>query len=154
MTRSTLIAAILLAAAGPTGRTGEAAALPEREIPPILAVTGFHSLEDKANKLEVRLLEADASSTVAKNPVVLFVVVTDNAPDDDSQTRIWRLPDGVSVVKKFTGAKNGAQIAAVVDGQMDEKTGRFPSEERLIDISYGLNKGVLSDKLRVSTSKP
>lgn len=149
-----IAAVVLLSALATAARAEELIALPDEEIPSLLAVSGFHSVEDKVNKLDVRLLEADGSADVAKNPVTLFVVVTDNAPADDSQTHAWRLPEGVSVVKRFTPGRNGADILALVDGQMNEKTGRFPEFDQVIHISYVFAKGVLSDKLKVSVSKP
>lgn len=155
MRKRAMVAVMLLGACAQIGRAEETVSpLKEEETPPILAVTGFHSVEDKANKLEIRLLEADSSGDVARNPVALFLVITDNAPANDSQTYIWRLPGGVSVVKKLTVAKNRVQILAVVDGQMDERTGRFPLQNQIISIAYSFAKGVLSDTIRVTTSKP
>jgi hypothetical protein len=37
---------------------------------------------------------------------------------------------------------------------MDERTGRFSLENQLISISCDFTKGVLSDKIRVTTSRP
>jgi hypothetical protein len=34
---------------------------------------------------------------------------------------------------------------------MDEKTGRFPSQTQFINIAYHFAKGVLSDKIKVTT---
>ena len=127
-------------------------ALPKGEIPDISAVTGFHSARDKANQLEIRVLESDGSADVARNPVTLFLVVTDDPPGGDAQERVWRLPQGVSEVKKVTATGGGLKITAVVNGQMDERTGRFPRQNQIISIIYDFTKGVLSDKLRVTTS--
>ena len=151
--KQAILATIVAAAGLQIAPAGELTALPEEEIPNALAISGFHSAQDNANKLEIRILEGE-DSNVAKNPVALFVVVTDNASSDDSQTHIWRLAEGVSEVKGIRLTNNGARIAAVVDGQMNEKTGRFPTENQVINISYDFAKGVLSDKLKVSTAKP
>ena len=58
------------------------------------------------------------------------------------------------VSQKLTVTQGAARILSVVDGQMDEKTGRFPSQNQVINITYDFSKGVLSDKIKVATSKP
>jgi hypothetical protein len=138
----------------PTSAQEIVSALKDEEIPGAKDITGFHSVQDKANKLELRVLEADASADVARNPVALFLVITDDAPGNEAQTYVWRFPKGVSVVKKLSATKSGLRILAVVDGPTDERTGRVPLQNEIVNVSYEFAKGVLSDKIRITTSHP
>src|SRR5437763_5831259 len=61
-------------------------------------ITDFHQVFDKQNELEVRLLEADGSATVAMNPVALYVVITNSSSAADLQSHVWLLPQRVSKV--------------------------------------------------------
>src|SRR6266536_1520705 len=83
-------------------------ALKEEETPGVTDISGFHSVHDKANDLDVRVLEADASADVARNPVALFLVITDNASGGEDQVHVWRLPS-VSVVKESGSNQIGHQ---------------------------------------------
>jgi hypothetical protein len=122
--------------------------------PGIEDITGYHSTQDKANNLELRVLEADMSVDVARNPVVLFLVITDNGPGNDAQTHIWRVPVEVSEVTGLSASKSALKISAVVDDVMDQKTGRFPTRKETINVTYSMAKGELSDRIAVAASSP
>ena len=124
-------------------------ALNEEEVPGVTGISGFHSVHDKANDLDVRVLKADVSEDVARNPVALFLVITDNAPGGYGQEHVWRLPS-VSVVKKVAQTKSGINISVVWDGVADEKTGKFPTKNETINVSYSMANGILSDKIKVT----
>jgi len=129
------------------------AALKEEEIPPVTDISGFHSLHDKANDLDVRVLEADVSADVARNPVALFLVITDNASGGEGQVHVWRLPS-VSIVKKLVQTKSGISITVMWDGVADEKTGKFPMKNETINVSYSMANEILSDKITVTAPSP
>jgi hypothetical protein len=60
------------------GEEQEVTALQPDEVPGINEVSAFHSIKSKTNDLAVRVLEADGSATVARNPVELFLVITND----------------------------------------------------------------------------
>jgi hypothetical protein len=129
-------------------------ALKNEDKPGIEDITGYHSTQDKTDNLELRVLEVDTSVDVARNPVVLFLVITDNGPGNDAQTHIWRLPMEVSEVTSLIAAQSVLKIFAVVDGVMDEKTGRFPTRKETINVTYSMPKGKLSNRIAVAASSP
>lgn len=77
-------------------------------------ITGFHSVVHKKARLEVRVLEADGSASVAWDPVSLFVVVTDDGTSDRVE-HVWRLPEGVEKVKALKATTCGADISVETD---------------------------------------
>ncbi len=77
-------------------------------------ITGYHSVVHKASGLEVRVLEADGSASVAWDPVSLFVVVT-NDGTSDLKGRVWRLPRGVVRVRGLSPTSCGADVQVEVD---------------------------------------
>jgi hypothetical protein len=77
-------------------------------------ITGYHSVVHKAAGLEVRVLEADGSASVAWDPVSLFVVVTNNGTSDGEQ-HVWRLPQGVVRVRALSPTTCGADVQVYVD---------------------------------------
>ena len=77
-------------------------------------ITGYHSIVHKASGLEVRVLEADGSASVAWDPVSLFVVVTNNGTSDGEQ-HVWRLPHGVVRVRGLSPTSCGADVQVDVD---------------------------------------
>ncbi len=81
-------------------------------------VTGFHRVTHKASGLDVRLLEADGSASVAWDPVSLFLVVTNNGTSDAVQ-RIWRLPRGVERVRGMSPTTCGVDVSVDVDRIQD-----------------------------------
>lgn len=77
-------------------------------------VTGFHSVVHKKAGVEIRLLEADGSASVAEDPISLFLVVRKGATSGLVQ-RIWRLPSGVARVRGLAGATCGADVRVDFD---------------------------------------
>jgi hypothetical protein len=77
-------------------------------------ITGYHSVVHKAAGLEVRVLEADGSASVAWDPVSLFVVVTNNGTAD-LEEHVWRLPHGVERVRRLSPTSCGADVQVDVD---------------------------------------
>jgi hypothetical protein len=77
-------------------------------------ITGYHSVVHKAAGLEVRVLEADGSASVAWDPVSLFVVVT-NDGSSDLEEHVWRLPQGVVRVRALSPTTCGADVRVDVD---------------------------------------
>jgi hypothetical protein len=45
-------------------------------------ITGFHSVQHKKSGFEARLLESDGSGSVARDPISLFLVVTNKGTSD------------------------------------------------------------------------
>ncbi len=131
----------------------ELTALDETALPALTAVTGFHSLHDATNQLFFRLMEADASAAVARNPVALFLVISNDAGGPDLQEHVWRLP-AVAAVKKFSLAKSGLQIAATVDGPVNEKTGRLPEHAENWVVTYSFVKKRLSEHITIRPARP
>jgi hypothetical protein len=77
-------------------------------------ITGYHSVVHKASHLEVRVLEANGSASVARDPVSLFVVVTNNSTADLLE-HVWRVPGGVVRVRGLSATSCGADVAVDVD---------------------------------------
>ncbi len=152
MPKKTIFAFALLALGSLASRAEQIAALGESEIPSVAAITGFHSLTDKEHALSFRLVEAD-SVDVAKNPVTLFLVITNDGGGPDEQGHVWRLP-GVARVTHFSLIKSGVQISAKVDGMVDEQTGRLSEHGETLSVSYAFAKGQSSDQIRIKTSRP
>ena len=136
------------------GEEQEVTALQPDEVPGINEVSAFHSIKSKTNDLAVRVLEADGSATVARNPVELFLVITNDAGGPDLQQHVWRLPRGVADVKRITVDKSALNISAIVDGPLDEQTGRSQEQNAIIHIAYHWSNGILSDKISITTSGP
>jgi hypothetical protein len=77
-------------------------------------ITGFHSVVLKQRRLEVRILEADGSRSVAQDPVSLYLVVTNNGTDDAAE-RVWRVPRTVSKVRRVLPTACGVEMVVDVD---------------------------------------
>jgi hypothetical protein len=77
-------------------------------------VTGFHRVVHKTSGVEIRLLEADGSTSVAEDPVSLFLVASKGATSELVE-RIWRLPRGVARVRGMTAVACGADVRVDVD---------------------------------------
>jgi hypothetical protein len=99
-------------------------------------ITGFHSIVHKKAGLEIRVLEADGSASVAWDPISLFVVVTNNGTSDHVE-RVWRLPEGVEKVKALTATACGADIRVETDHINSEELvdGTVPKIFRLCFLS-------------------
>jgi hypothetical protein len=82
-------------------------------------ITGYHSVDHKAAHLQVRVLEADGSASVAINPVSLFLVVTNNGTSDEV-TYVWRLPKGVAQMRGLVVSECGVDISVAVDRITDD----------------------------------
>ena len=80
-------------------------------------------------------------------------VITDNASGGEDQVYVWRLPS-VSVVKKVAQTKLGISISVVWNGVADEKTGKLPMKNETISVSYSMENGILSDKIKVTAPSP
>ena len=78
-------------------------------------VTGFHSVSLKKAGLEARLVEADGSASVARDPVSLYLIVTNGTAD--LVQRIWRVPRTVERIRKVSAAACGVDVAVDVDDQ-------------------------------------
>jgi hypothetical protein len=134
-------------------RAGHVPALDKSEIPSLEAVTAFRAVHDKSRNLFVRLFEADASADVAKNPVALFLVITNDAGGPDLQEHTWRLPS-VAQIKNVSLNKSGIQISAIVDGPLNEQTGRLPEHREILNVAYSFAGGRLGDHIEVKISRP
>lgn len=77
-------------------------------------ITGFHSIQHKKSGLEVRLLEADGSASVAWDPVGLYLVVT-NHGTSDAVEHTWRLRRGVARVNGLAPTRCGVDVRVDVD---------------------------------------
>lgn len=77
-------------------------------------LTGFHALKLKNANFEARLLEADGSTSVAQDPISLYLVVTNNGTSDLLE-RTWRLGRGVARVRALTPSACGVDIKVDVD---------------------------------------
>ena len=99
-------------------------------------ITGYHSVVHKASGLEVRVLEADGSASVARDPVSLFVVVTNNGTAD-LEEHVWRLPHGVERVRRLSPTSCGADVQVDVDkiGKGDLVVGSRATTLRLCFLS-------------------
>src|ERR1044071_1894326 len=90
-----MLAAVLAAVAlAPPARADVA---PSRSVKPlskewtILAfVTGFHAVVHSRSRVAVRILEADGSSTVAQDPVSLYVVASNQSSGREAVDYVWR----------------------------------------------------------------
>jgi hypothetical protein len=77
-------------------------------------VTGFHRVVHKKSGVDIRLLEADGSASVAEDPISLFLVVRKDATSELVE-KTWRLPQGVARVRALTVATCGADVRVDVD---------------------------------------
>jgi hypothetical protein len=112
---------------------------------PLGMITGFHAVADRKLGLELRVLEADGSASVAEDPVSLFVVARKGATSDVVQ-HIWRLPRGVERVKRVTRSKCGLDIQAEVDDDSEP----FPRRRlALIKTCFVRPNGELEPLLRI-----
>lgn len=88
----------------------------EKELDHLQWVTGFHSLFEKASGFEFRVLEMDGSATVARDPIYLYFVATNNSSGDDLQSVMVKLP-GVSKMEKVRLADQPGKI--LIDASLD-----------------------------------
>ncbi len=83
------------------------------------AITAFHNLFLEEPGLEFRILESDASATVAMDPITLFLVITNNE-GADYVGGTWQLPFRVSRFQGLGHDEHALVIAAEVDVMDDE----------------------------------
>ena len=128
------------------------APLSQKEWAPMGMVTALHAVSNKRAGLELRLIEADGSRSVALDPVALFVVATDQDTTDRSQ-HIWRLPRTVARVRKVWSTVCGMDIAVDVD-----KPGSSPGAVRQRPLTLKTcfldAKGQLESNLQMSEEAP
>ena len=110
--------------------------------------TGFHSVTHKKSGLEARLLEADGSSSVAQDPISLFLVVTNN-DTADYLGRAWRLRRGVARVRRLSASTSGIDVKVEVDG--DVTTGGVSrAVPKVLHICFLAADGKLLRRLKVT----
>lgn len=110
-------------------------------------ITGFHSHFFKADGLEFRLLEADHSITVARNPLYVFAIITNNASGPDLIFRRWDNPIHVSRIDKVVPIQGGLRVHAWRDDLSDQ---RHPKEIKgTFDLIYHYEDGRLDERLEV-----
>jgi hypothetical protein len=107
-------------------------------------ITGFHSIQHKKSGFEARLLESDGSASVAKNPISLFLVVTNNGTSDLVE-RTWRITVGVTKVRSLVAAKCGVDVSVDVDSSDSNR----PTTKTL-RLCFLSSDGKLQDVLKVN----
>ena len=107
-------------------------------------ITGFHSIQHKKSGFEARLLESDGSASVAKNPISLFLVVTNNGTSDLVE-RTWRIAVGVMKVRNLMAAKCGVDASVDVDSSDSNR----PTTKTL-RLCFLSSDGKLQDVLKVN----
>jgi hypothetical protein len=115
-------------------------------------VTGIHSLRHKRSGLEVRVLEADGSASVAEDPIALFLVVTNGT--SDLGEHVWRLPRGVDRVRRLSETACGIDASVEIDGH-DEPSPNKPSPKpvsRVFHLCFLTPDGQLLAKVKFSDS--
>jgi hypothetical protein len=112
------------------------------------SITGVHSVQHKKSGLEVRLLEADGSASVAQDPVGLYLVVTNNGTSDAVE-QTWRLRRGVARVKGLAATKCGADVRVDVDRITPDGEVRGTTP-RILRLCFLDAKGTLEKELKVS----
>jgi len=93
------------------------------------AITAFHNLFLEEPGLEFRVLESDASATVAKDPITLFLVVTNNE-GADYVGGTWELPFRVSRFLDLGHDEHAVVIVAEVDVMDEEGSVRGTVQKR------------------------
>ncbi len=79
-------------------------------------VTGLHMHFIDGTGFEFRVLEMDGSSSVALNPIYLYLLVTNNATGGDEQTRLVALPQASQIEKvRFFGSEPRLEIDVLLD---------------------------------------
>jgi hypothetical protein len=142
---------LLLSPMGANGASTEVAPIDGQQASTLGMVTGLRSIRHRKSGLEVRLLEADGSASVAEDPVALFLVVT-NDGTSDLQKHIWRLPRGVDRVRKLSETACGVDVSVEVDGPGEPNPGK-PSPKpipRVFHLCFLTANGQLLSKLQFS----
>jgi hypothetical protein len=144
-----VVLAVLLSATVARAST-DVAPIEGQEASTLGLLTAMRSMRHKKSGLEVRLLEADGSASVAQDPVALYLVVTNNGTSD-LQERVWRLPRGVARVRSLSETVCGVDVRVEVDGPGEPVP---KASQRVLHLCF-LTDGHLASKLRFSegTSK-
>jgi hypothetical protein len=140
--------AIIVALLVPTSANCQETIKPlEGELTTLAIITGFHQALDKQNGFEVRLLEVDASATVAMNPVALYVVITNSSSATDLQQHVWLLPHKVSKVQGVELSPPILRIRAEIDADPRDSSKRMG---KVLSVRYTISDGALSDTLSMN----
>lgn len=100
---------------------GEIAQPASKEFEIISIFTGLHSSFNHDKSLEFRVFEADGSASIAYNPTYLYLVVTNNLPGHENQTKVVKLPSVAEVTGvTFNKQKNQIFIKAKFDKGTDK----------------------------------
>lgn len=102
----------------------------------LTAITGFHSVVHSRSRVAVRVLEVDGSTTVAQNPVSLYVVASNQSSGEEAVDYVWRVPRGVARVRAVLVNDCGVDVEVDVD-MIDEQgsvTGQSRRELRICMI--------------------
>lgn len=146
------VLSLVVAIFGPFGvalsaeQQGKALEGPEGKI--LGTLTGFHSVKLKNSDFEARLLEADGSASVARDPISLYLVVTNNATSDLVE-HTWRLSRGVVHVRGLTPRACGVDVKVDVDRVAPDGrvVGRVP---RVLHLCFLSSDGQLQTDLKES----
>jgi hypothetical protein len=148
-----VVAATLLALSGPLstvalahGESGDL--LTGAEWDKLAMVTGVHFVKSKHPSMMIRVLEADGSSTVALDPIALFLVALHGDGAEEVQ-RIWRLPGTLSHFREVIATSCGVDVRGDVDVMGDDGliTGTRPVRFQVCFISPD---GKLQDVLKLT----
>ena len=116
-------------------------------------ITGFRSHFDKNSGFEFRIIEVDGSSSVVRDPIYLYLVITNNSVGDDLQSRILRLPQ-VSKINKiqFLDATQTIEVDALFD-HFNEDGSKNWTIPKKIKVSIPIKNGKIP-KLINATMTP
>jgi len=113
----------------------------------LMSVTGVHSVQHRRAKVSVRLIEEDGSSTVALDPVTLFLVVVDHTLDDGVAV-VWRLPRGVERVLGLSATSCGVTASVEVAGGQ-RADGTVKTERHKLQLCFLSESGDVERELRM-----
>lgn len=140
-----VVLSVFLSANVARGASTDVAPIEGQEASTLGLLTAMRSMRHKKSGLEVRLLEADGSASVAQDPVALYLVVTNNGTSD-LQEHVWRLPRGVARVRSLSETVCGVDVRVEVDGPGEPIPKASP---RVLHLCF-LVDGHLASKLRFS----
>jgi hypothetical protein len=139
---------LFLASQNASGAATEIAPIDDQQARTLGMVTGLHSLRHKRSGLEVRLLEADGSASVAEDPIALFLVVTSDGTSD-LQEHVWRLPRGADHVRRLSETACGVDASVEVDGPGPSPNNPSPKPiPRVFHLCFLTPEGKLLSKLQ------
>jgi hypothetical protein len=110
-------------------------------------VTALHSVSLKTTRLEARVLEADGSASVAENPIMLFLVVS-NGGTSDYVGHVWELSKGVSKVRTVKPSACGIELLVDRDVLRDDNRA-YLQEPHVLSLCFLGPDGALADELHV-----